>query len=178
MTWVVGLDLSLRRTAWLAVPLSWRRDWGQIVTGVIEPGASAREVERLATIWTSIEPLRELVDTSDAYAYVESAAFNKYRSHAVGELHGIVKLALYQDGFDVRIANMTQARKLLLGHVPATGKAKSEVVAAWKAAGAPFVPDNDLCDAMTCANWGLSELGGLCFAATPIPLKGKVQCSG
>jgi hypothetical protein len=167
MTWVVGLDLSLRRTAWVAVPLSWRRDWGQIITGVIEPGDTMRGIERLHLIWSMLDPLREPVSDSweAQYAFIESPAFSKYGSHASGELHGVVKLALFREGFHVDYANMTQARKLLLGHVPPKNKAKREVVAAWKAAGAPFAPDNDLCDAMTCANWGLSELRGDCFAS-------------
>jgi hypothetical protein len=175
VTWVVGLDLSLRRTAWVAVPLLWQRDWGQIVTGIIEPGEDMLGLERLNLIWSMLDPLRELVSDSweAQYAFIESPAFGRYGSHASGELHGIVKLALFREGFHVAVANMTQARLLLLGQVPHKSKAKKEVVAAWKAASAPFAPDNDLCDAMTCANWGLSELGGQCFAVPPVPRKRK-----
>jgi hypothetical protein len=169
--WIVGLDLSLRRTAWVAVPLSWRRDWGQIVTGVVEPATPASrnamdQIGRLDSITTMLSPLRSLRNPMErVYAYVENPAFGEHGSHAAGELHGAVKLDLYRDGFVVTVANMSSARGLLLGHAPAKGRAKIEIVAAWKAAGAPFAPDNDLCDAMTCANWGLSELGGDCFAS-------------
>jgi hypothetical protein len=171
VTWVVGLDLSLRRTAWVAVPLRWNRDWREIVTSILEPPEPSSkdamaQVERLHSITTMLYPLCALCNpTESVHAYVENAAFGAYGSHAVGELHGVVKLDLYRDGIVVQVANMSSARKLLLGHAAAKGRAKSEVVAAWKAAGAPFAPDNDLCDAMTCANWGLSELGGDCFAS-------------
>jgi hypothetical protein len=166
----VGLDLSLRRTAWVAVRRTWVREWNTVVQGVIEPKPVAAkdtvgQIVRLNEIWTLLEPLQELAKTESAVAYIENAAFGEHGSHAAGELHGIVKLELYRAGFGVIVANMSSARKLLLGHAPAKGKAKLEVVAAWKAAGAPFAPDNDLCDAMTCANWGLSELGGDCFAS-------------
>jgi hypothetical protein len=85
-------------------------------------------------------------------------------AHSLGEVGGVVRLELVRAGLDIRTANMGSARKLLLGKV-ARADAKMAVYAALRAAGAPFETADET-DAMCAANWGLSELGGFCFAQT------------
>jgi hypothetical protein len=73
----------------------------------------------------------------------------------------VVRLELVRAGLDIHTANMSTARKLLLGKVPRKG-AKDAVVATLRAAGATFETADEV-DAYVCANLGLSELGGFFF---------------
>src|SRR6185503_21191053 len=96
-------------------------------------------------------------------AFFESYAYSKNQSaHTLAELGGVLRLELMRAGVRIHTANMSAARKLLLGKLPRED-AKGEVFKALHAMGARF-ESMDESDAFVCLNWGMSELGGYCFA--------------
>ena len=95
-------------------------------------------------------------------AFIEGYAFSlRTSAHSLGELGGVVRLELVRAGIEIRTANMSAARKLLLGKCPRKG-AKVAACEALTAAGGRF-DTLDESDAAVCVNWGLAELGGYCF---------------
>jgi hypothetical protein len=163
---VVGIDLSLRRTAAVYLPGDWvPGEWTGIrwVTAGYElSGADPEEVAaRLMAI------AREVVDfvrgVGAGHVFVEDYAYGMAgKSRAViglAELGGAVKVKLLESAVVARPANMASARKLFLGKLP-TGKgaAQAAVQAALKQMGSPFV-GSDAGDAMVVANAGRSLLG-------------------
>lgn len=97
------------------------------------------------------------------HAFIEGYAYSQANAaHSLGELGGVVKLALVNAGIEIHTVTASQARKFLLGTCPRSG-AKVAVAEALRAAGASF-ETLDECDAYAAANFGLSELGGYCFA--------------
>lgn len=171
---LLGLDLSTRAAAGVLVPQDWDGQWSRvrsIITG--EPlRRDARDVERARrteTVAAQLVAFAKLHGVTSAW--IESYAYGqRTAAHTLGELGGVVRLELVRAGIEIRTANMSTARKLLLGKVPTrTSKdepgrptAKEAVQAALRAAGAPaWTPDE--ADAYVCANLGLSELGGFFF---------------
>ena len=63
-------------------------------------------------------------------------------------------------------ARMSSARRSMGGTIRRGVDKKAMVGATLRQAGAPaeVTGDHNVCDAFVCANWGLSELGGFCFA--------------
>jgi Holliday junction resolvasome RuvABC endonuclease subunit len=164
MTTLLGLDLSLQAAAAVAVPLDWDGDWSRVHSIVVgEPlHRTATDAERARRTETIAARLVAFAQAERAtVAFIEGYAFGQRTSaHSIGELGGVVRLELVRAGIEIRTANMGTARKLLLGSCP-----KGAKVAAYstlRAAGATF-ETLDESDAMVCANWGLSELGGYCF---------------
>jgi len=166
MTVVLGLDLSVRAAAAVACPTDWDGDWRRVSSLVVgEPlRRDATDVERARRTETIAARLVAFARSTGAtLAFVEGYAFNQATAaHTLAELGGVVRLELVRAGLDVRTANMSTARKLLLGRVPRSG-AKDAVVATLQAAGARF-ETADESDAFCALNFGLAELGGYCFA--------------
>jgi hypothetical protein len=168
---VLGLDLSTRAAAAVIVPANWNGDW-QLVRRLVV----GLPLDRQASDHDRAMRTRHLSDqlTSFAVDYrVGSAFFESYgygmrtAAHTLGELGGVVRLSMLEAGLVIRTANMSSARKLLLGKIPrGPGAAKAAVYRALRAAGMPFGPSKtalDEADAFVCANWGLSEQGCYCF---------------
>ncbi len=165
MTVLLGLDLSLTASAGVAVPLDWDGQWRRVATLVVgedlrrdcSDEMRARRTETIATrIVTFAKSRRATVAFIEGYAYSMLTS-----SHSLGELGGVVRLELVRAGIELRTANMSTARKLLLGKCPKKG-AKVAASNALIAAGGRF-DTLDESDAMVAANFGLSELGGFCF---------------
>lgn len=173
MSAVLGLDLSRRFAAAVAVPKAWAGDWKRvhsIVEGaVLELAATDEErislIERIAQSIVAFARAHECTD-----AWIESYAFAQVTgAYTLGELGGVVRLELKRAGINIYRANIGTARKLLLGKIPrGKGLAKIAVVRTLQAAGARFetVDENE---AMVCANFGLAHHKGAHFFASPEP---------
>ena len=169
MTTVIGLDLSLNAAAAVAVPLSWDGQWSRVRSRVVgEPlRRDATDEERaLRTETIASKIVAFALRESASVAYIEGYAFSlRTSAHSLGELGGVVRLALLRAGIGIKTSNMGTARKLLLGACPKKG-AKLAVTVALRASGAHFKTLDEY-DAMVCANLGLSEIGGYCFCQAP-----------
>lgn len=162
---ILGLDLSTRAAAAVAVPQDWDGRWSRIRSTVVgEPlQREATDEQRARRTETIAARLVAFACTQGVTSvWIEGYAFSQATAaHTLAEVGGVVRLELVRAGFEIRTANMSTARKLLLGKVPRKG-AKDAVVATLRAAGATF-GTADEADAYCCANLGLSELGGFFF---------------
>ncbi len=171
---ILGLDLSARAAAAVAVPQDWDGQWRRIKTLVVgqdlDRGSSDRErALRCGFIAERIVEFARRHHVSQAW--IEGYAFNQNTAaHTVAEVGGVVRLELVRAGIEIRTANMQTARQLLLGKLPARGKAamgkkvtaKEAVVATLRAAGAAFNTVDEY-DGFTAANLGMSEVGGFFY---------------
>ncbi len=168
----MSLDLSARGTAALALPCSWAGDWTKLrclfaTEASLSRGAAESErAIRLNTIAQKV--VRFALDYEVTLAYVEDYAFSR-NNYDLGELRGVVRHELIRAGVPFLRCNMGTARKLMLGKIPrGKGAAKAAVFRSLKEAGMPLFGPKDLwfdqSDAFAVMNFGLSELGGYCFA--------------
>lgn len=166
---ILGIDLSLARTAAVAIPTDWDGQWQRVAE--MSEGANlprnATDLERVERVATIASRLVRFAQAHNAeQAWIESYAFGgSFMAHTLGELGGVVKHELARAGLELRTVNMGSARKLLLGKIPrGKGAAKDAVQRVLVAAGLPFRWKPDEFDALVVANWAMSELGGFCFA--------------
>lgn len=180
---LLGLDLSTRAAAAVAVPLDWDGDFGRVsweVFGIpLKKDASdferALRTERIATGIVRFARAHHVKE-----AWIEGYAFNqKKAAHTLGEVGGVVRVELVRAGIAISTANMSSSRVLLLGKLPPRGSdvsAKQESARVLAAAGAPteWIEQEglDLVDGYVAVNLGLSIAGGF-FYAQPAPLKAK-----
>lgn len=163
---VMGLDLSLTAAAGVAAPLDWDGDWHRVRSCVVgeklrRDATDAERARRTETI--ALQLTRFARSVGATHAFVEGYAFGrKNQLPQLGELGGVVKLALLREGVTLATVPPATARKLLLGKVPRSD-AKEAVAAALWAAGAPRSWSHDETDAMAVLNFGMSELGGYTF---------------
>lgn len=167
---LMGLDLSATAAAACVVPLGWDGNFRRVHTLVV--GSSlrrdatdeerARRCEAIAARLVAFARTHGVTECwVEGYAYSQRTA-----SHTLGEVGGVVRLELVRAGIAVHTANMSTARKLLLGKLPPKG-AKFAAHAALRAAGAPAW-SLDEADAFVAVNLGLSEhAGACCFAQSP-----------
>lgn len=170
---LLGLDLSARVAAAVAVPTDWGGDWHRV--GAMSYGF---ELALIAEEEDRIDRCEEIAERIVSFAiahgcveaWIEGYAFAQVTgAYTLGELGGIVKSRLKAAGIKLRRANMGTARSLLLGRIPrGKGMAKKAVVRTLEAAGARFatVDENE---AMVCANLGLSTWPKAQFFASPKP---------
>ena len=165
---MIGLDLSLRRPAAVRCPDPWSGQWEAVTVSVPSIPAvkkDASDMPRLNALyrWALVLAGHHVGER----VFREAPAFDAHRGHAKGEGLGVVRLGLFLGGIDETVqVNASQARKLLLGYNPTSRQlAKKVVMSAWWALGFPWSDDEDLCDAMTVLNWGLSLTQQFFFAA-------------
>jgi hypothetical protein len=188
VTVILGLDISSRSTATVAIPLDWDGRWsrvewllcGQPLTKRASDLVRAQRCEQIAR--SIVEFARR---QGGSVAWIEGYAFGQNTSaHTLAEVAGVVRLELVRAGIEINTANMSTARKLLLGKVPVgkklengkreKGVAKAAVYRTLTALGAKLpigTPGMDVADAIVCANFGLEKLGGYAFAQVE-PVKG------
>ena len=165
MTVILGLDLSLTAAAAVAVPTDWDGDWNRVHSVVVgeklrHDASDAERARRTETIASRLVAFAQAERAT--VAFIEGYAYSlRTSAHTLGELGGVVRLELIRAGIEIRTANMSTARKLLLGKCPKKG-AKAAACDALRAAGGLF-ETLDESDAMVAVNFGLSELGGYCF---------------
>ena len=177
---LLGLDLSARAAAAVMVPLDWDGQWRRVKTLVVgealSKGASDRDrALRCAYIAERICEFARRYHV--AQAWIEGYAFNQNTAaHTVAEVGGVVRLELVRAGVEIRTANMQSARKLLLGKLPPRGKdipknervtAKDAVKETLRMAGAAFNTLDEY-DGFTCANLGMSEVGGFFYGQVDV----------
>lgn len=169
---MIGLDLSLRRSAMVAVPTSWDGRMSSVVTSVFEPPKVAR-----GDMIASLQRLHGLLEWSRSLPWELGPAFSErpaYRgsfvAHSLGEGIGAVKVGLFEHGCLVHEVEASAARKLLLGYNPSGRElAKKVVMSAWSSLGFPRAGDEDVCDAMTVLNYAMHRHGGFFFASGGTP---------
>jgi hypothetical protein len=166
---VVGLDLSARAAAMVAVPADWDGQWSRVATKVVgrslpKTATSGERIERAASI--GMEVARFCLRHRAKVAHIEGYAFAlRTQAHTLGEIGGIVRYLLGINGIRHETVNMGTARKLLLGKLPRKWS-KTVVRGALVHAGAPMGWTLDECDAFVVANFALSDISGAyCFAA-------------
>lgn len=179
MNVVLGIDVSSRSTATVAIPSTWDGVWSR-VEWLLCGQKLSRGATDLQRAQRCEQIAREIVGFAKrkgaTVAWFEGYAFSQNTSaHTLAEVAGVVRLELVRAGIEIHTANMNSARKLLLGRVPSSrkegkGAAKKAVYATLTAAGASLPkgdPGMDVADAIVCANWGLSDLGAYALAQLP-----------
>jgi Holliday junction resolvasome RuvABC endonuclease subunit len=166
---ILGLDLSLRAAG--CVLMEPGAAWHEIQTLVC--GASlkrdASEHERLNRLLDSRSSICSFLRQHGGadVAVVEQYAFSKLSSqaHALGELGGVIKTALYEQGIKVVTLEASRARSCL-GKFPRKDT-KKHVELVVRAMGCPVEWTSDEIDAFVVANgWAVENgLGGLMVAA-------------
>lgn len=188
MNVVLGLDISSRSTATVAIPLDWDGRWGRVewlLCGQKLPlrASDLVRAQRTEQIARAIVEFARRKGAS--VAWIEGYAFGQVRgAHTLAEVGGVVRLELVRAGIEIQTANMSSARKLLLGKVPVGAKlpngkrekgvAKAACYETLTALGARLpakAPGMDVADAIVAANLGLSRLGG--YAIAHLPAGGK-----
>lgn len=163
---IMGLDLSVRAAAACIVPTDWGGDWNRVITRVsgcaLPRGATENE-----RAWRCIDIAMNITGFANCFhvsqVWIEGYAFGQNTAaNTLGEVGGVVRAELAKLQYSIRTANMSTARKLLLGKLPKKG-AKVAAREALRAAGAPDWT-LDECDAFVAANLGLCERGAFCFA--------------
>lgn len=162
---IVGLDLSLRASAAIALPLDFAATLDWTATRWTTCGSSlprdASERERCDRLRTIRDHLLAFIGEHQPTAvFLEEQAFGQSgsMSREIAGMTWTVRLALDAAGVPVRLVTASAARKVLLGKVP-RAKLKTAVQSALLGIGAPFADDDDVSDAFTIANFGLTELG-------------------
>lgn len=155
---ILGLDLSLTATGAVRYKLPWSGDFREIewTTVGYKLARDASEFDRLVRLKTIRDHFTALARGVDV-AVVEQYAFSRGQSqaHALGELGGVVKLAL-NDLMDVNVLNASRVRACL-GKFSGKG-VKKQVHALLK----PLVPaewTEDVIDAWVVANGWAVENG-------------------
>jgi hypothetical protein len=162
----MGLDLSATAAGVVTAPLDWDGKWSRVRSVVVgeklrRDATDLERARRTENIATRIVAFARAQGAT--VAFIESYAFaQRSAAHVLAEVGGVVKLELARAGIAIHTANMSAARKLLLGKVPKSD-AKGACFAALHAAGARF-ETLDESDAMVACNFGMAELGGYCLA--------------
>jgi hypothetical protein len=167
MTVLLGIDLGTRACAAVSVPTDWDGEWKRVRSLVVgvplrRDSTDIERARRTETIATRLVAFAR--ETGASVAFVESYAYGmRTAAHTLGELGGVVRLELVRAGLDVRTANLSAARKLLLGKLPRSD-AGVACYSALRAAGAPFETADEAA-AFCAVNLGLSDIAGAyCFA--------------
>lgn len=164
--YVLGIDASLTRTAAVLVPVDWEYDWSRVVSMVagsrLTRGASQDEqAERCERIGETLARLAR--NHAIEGSFIENYSFGShFGAHQLGELRGVLRNFLFRAlGTSPKPVAITSHRKLLFGSVPKLrGDAlKHHIVTTLRGWGAPHAWGDDVCDAFSVANYGLSELG-------------------
>jgi Holliday junction resolvasome RuvABC endonuclease subunit len=130
-----------------------RVDMALLGERLVKPTVGA-VLDRLDNIATQV--VRFALAHEVTHAFVENYSFGmKFNSHQLGELGGVVKLALHRSGLTPIPVASSSARKLLLGKN--VKGAKKIVEQQLKKSG--FTGNGDQCDALAVANYGLAALG-------------------
>ncbi len=167
---LMGLDLSATAAAACSVPLDWDGQWRRVRTHVVGLPLPrvASDLDRAMRCETIARALVAFAhDCEVRECWIESYAFSKRtNAHTLAEVGGVVRLELVRGGIALRTANMSTARKLLLGKVPRKEAKQACHRTLWTAGSPPWTLDES--DAFVAANLGLSEhAGAFCFAQEP-----------
>jgi hypothetical protein len=164
---ILGLDLSATAPAAVAVPCDWNGDWRKVQSRrwqhpLTKEATDNARAMRCRVIAFDVWGFAQLHHCTEAW--IESYAFGmKTAAHTLAEVGGVVRSLLDSRGMQLHTANMSSARKLLLGKIPrGKGLAKKACSDCLSTAGAPAW-SLDESDAFVAANLGLYEAGELFF---------------
>jgi len=170
---VVGIDLSLRAAAAVAIPLPWDHDLGKVKTfkagyALTERATSKERVQRIAQLGKEIAGFCLKMRTQrvgiEDYAYSAKSA----HQHQTFECGGHLKVEILELlDLEVHTIAASSARKTLLGVVPRLGQGQTKpwVVRNVKRLGGPTEAwTDDECDAFVVANRVLADAGGVALA--------------
>jgi Holliday junction resolvasome RuvABC endonuclease subunit len=108
---ILGLDLSLRSTGYVLLDEDHVAWFGTVGSDTL------REVERLAMFDVWIRKAIEEHKLGMAYAAIEGYSYGSpLRATALGELGGVIKLALFDHGIDTRVVAPGTWKKVLCGN--------------------------------------------------------------
>ncbi len=157
---VVGLDLSLRAAGVVRCELPWSLDFKQIESMTVGYGLprDASEYDRLCRLNKARNRIASFCSGAK-YAIVEQYAFSRGQSqaHALGELGGVVKLALHDMGIEV-VPVVASHVRACLGKFPRKDT-KAFVEAKVREMGCPKEWSADEIDAFVCLNGWAVENG-------------------
>jgi Holliday junction resolvasome RuvABC endonuclease subunit len=165
---ILGLDMSLRGTAMVVLPSTWEPgNWNTLATYRRIQTVGLDLMETMDRIIHAI--IQCVEDEQVQHVFIEQHAFIGFQKGALPrvELVGAVKFILHQDyGLKTQPIIASQARKLIFGKLPRMKRPilKKYIIEQMTKMGAPFAENDDLCDALVIANYGLSELGLPCLA--------------
>lgn len=165
---IIGMDLSLKRSAAVRIPLDWTPGEDSLGWFRVEEPASRSE-HRIAHVARIADALAQHVlaistGWGPVTVFVEGYAFGAPTNREVlAELGGVVRFAIW----NLRRPSIvlaedvppTSARKLLLGKGNATKIDVYQAVLRMLGTGSDWLT-TDEADAFAVANYGLSELGG------------------
>lgn len=170
---LMGLDLSPTAATAAVASSTWDGAWNRVYTFTCGHSLSkdATDEERARRCASIAEQLVRFANSHgvtrawiEGYAFIRKGKSNSV--HTIAEVGGVVRLELVRHGIQIATANMSSARKLLLGKLPKKG-AKVAAHQALVAAGSPAWWTLDESDAFVCLNWGMSEIAGAYCLAMP-----------
>lgn len=177
---VVGLDLSLRGPAACWIPEGWRgdpakvrmggRDWGGALTAGASPEDHAERIRRIArAVAAFCRAHRTVAVGVEGYAF----GMRSTSSHALAELGGAVKLALWEElGLAAHPVAASAARKILLQRLPRRNVKEWTEENVRRLGGVAIYWTHDEVDAFTICNYQVMVQGWI-----PLSFEGK-QVSG
>lgn len=167
MSCILGLDLSATAPAAVAIPVGWAGDWTRVRSQrwefkLTKKASDNDRARRCLKIGEHIGLFAHRHGCTEAW--IESYAYGKKTAaHTLAEVGGVVRVVLLEQSVQLRTANMSSARKLLLGKIPiGKGQAKKACSACLLEAGSPAW-SLDESDAFVAANLGLYEMGATFF---------------
>jgi len=160
---VLGIDLSLRATGLVVLADDWGQDWSRCVHQTLGYGLAkdAPEDTRIARLHSMAVAIALFaMQHRPSHIAIEQYAFSRMASqaHALGELGGAVKAALWRAGFPVRPVVAMSARKVVMGVCPRNDAKRVTHLALYRM-GAPKSWTGDELDAWVVANALLAEVG-------------------
>lgn len=167
---VLGLDLSLRRTAAIVIPYEWDFEWRSLKVCIVGGDCADDLRDQHARVEGIVDTLLDFATRHRAtHAFFEQHSFSKglmAYAMARAELVGVVKWELERHCRMLAVPVVaSSARKLLFGKLPAKD-AKKHAVARVTAMGCPLTWKDDEVDATVVANFGRHLLGLPALATT------------
>jgi Holliday junction resolvasome RuvABC endonuclease subunit len=177
--YVIGLDLSLTAAAAAAIPRQWTNNLDDVKTMRVGYGLSdiEEEGERMDRLDFIVERIMEFCQQHSPVALgVEEYAYSQgqSRSHALGELGGVVKLAVWKRLHITPLPVVAStARKTLLQKLPNLRGKKKGYLKTWvvhnvqRLEGPTLRWTADEIDAFVIANHRLMMVGGMAMTYEP-----------
>lgn len=164
--YVLGIDASLTRTAAVLVPVDWGCSF-QAIRFVTSGSSLKRTATQLEVATRLADIARDVVqlvgDEQLEGAFIENYSFGSpFGAHQLGELRGVLRdRVMRRTSLAPEPVAINSHRKYLFGTLPKLrGDAlKHHIVTTLRGWGAPHAWGDDVCDAFSVANYGLSELG-------------------
>lgn len=152
---ILGLDLSLRSTGYVLL------DEEQVVWRGLVGSETLREADRLAMFDSWIRGAIQDHELAMAYAAIEGYSYASHKTNLpqLGELGGVIKLALHDHGIETRVISPGTWKKVLCGNGGLDKK--DAAVEIYKRYGVEFPRSQDILDAWAVAMCCRRQLLGL-----------------